>query len=102
MKFLVTGAAGFIAYHVSGHLLADDHQVVGIDNLSDYYDVSLKQARLDGLQAYKTFRFQKLDLADRQGISSLFASERFTRVIHLGAQAGVRYSLENPLAYGDA
>ncbi|MGL9774179.1 MAG: NAD-dependent epimerase [Sodalis sp. (in: enterobacteria)] len=102
MKFLVTGAAGFIGYHVSGRLLADCHQVVGIDNLSDYYDVSLKQARLDGLQAYKTFRFHKLDLADRQGIASLFASERFTRVIHLGAQAGVRYSLKNPLAYGDA
>ncbi|BAE74644.1 UDP-glucose 4-epimerase [Sodalis glossinidius str. 'morsitans'] len=102
MKFLVTGAAGFIGYHVSGRLLADGHQVVGIDNLSDYYDVSLKQARLDGLQAVKTFRFQKLDLADQQGIASLFASERFTRVIHLGAQAGVRYSLENPLAYGDA
>lgn len=76
--------------------------MVGIDNLSDYYDVSLKQARLDRLQASKTFRFQKLDLADRQGIASLFASEHFTRVIHLGAQAGVRYSLESPLAYGDA
>ncbi|OZI14571.1 protein CapI [Sodalis-like symbiont of Philaenus spumarius] len=102
MKFLVTGAAGFIGYHVSGRLLADGHQVVGIDSLSNYYDVSLKQARLDRLQASKTFRFKKLDLADRQGIASLFASEHFTRVIHLGAQAGVHYSLENPLAYGDA
>ncbi|MBT9433074.1 NAD-dependent epimerase [Candidatus Sodalis endolongispinus] len=102
MKFLVTGAAGFIGYHVSGRLLADGHQVVGIDNLSDYYDVSLKQARLDDLQVYDAFRFHKLDLADRQGIASLFANQRFERVIHLGAQAGVRYSLENPLAYGDA
>lgn len=102
MKFLVTGAAGFIGYHVSGRLLADGHQVVGIDNLSDYYDVSLKQARLDELQVYDAFRFHKLDLADRQGIASLFANQRFDRVIHLGAQAGVRYSLENPLAYGDA
>lgn len=102
MKFLVTGAAGFIGYHVSGRLLADGHQVVGIDNLSDYYDVSLKQARLDDLQGYDAFRFHKLDLADRQGIASLFAHQRFERVIHLGAQAGVRYSLENPLAYGDA
>ncbi|WP_074012749.1 NAD-dependent epimerase [Candidatus Sodalis sp. SoCistrobi] len=102
MKFLVTGAAGFIGYHVSGRLLADGHQVVGIDNLSDYYDVSLKQARLDDLQGYDAFRFHKLDLADRQGIASLFAHQGFERVIHLGAQAGVRYSLENPLAYGDA
>ncbi|CAK8740896.1 UDP-glucose 4-epimerase [Sodalis praecaptivus] len=102
MKFLVTGAAGFIGYHVSGRLLADGHQVIGIDNLSDYYDVSLKQARLNGLRAYDAFRFHKLDLADRQGIASLFADEGFERVIHLGAQAGVRYSLDNPLAYGDA
>lgn len=102
MKFLVTGAAGFIGYHVSGRLLADGHQVIGIDNLSDYYDVSLKQARLDGLRAYDAFRFHKLDLADRQGIARLFADEGFERVIHLGAQAGVRYSLDNPLAYGDA
>ncbi|WP_406705137.1 NAD-dependent epimerase [Sodalis sp.] len=102
MKFLVTGAAGFIGYHVSRRLLADGHQVIGIDNLSDYYDVSLKQARLDGLRAYDAFRFHKLDLADRQGIASLFADEGFERVIHLGAQAGVRYSLDNPLAYGDA
>lgn len=102
MKFLVTGAAGFIGYHVSRRLLADGHQVIGIDNLSDYYDVSLKQARLDGLRAYDAFRFHKLDLADRQGIASLFADEGFERVIHLGAQAGVRYSLDNPLVYGDA
>lgn len=102
MKFLVTGAAGFIGYHVSGRLLADGHHVIGIDNLSDYYDVSLKQARLDGLLAYDAFRFHKLDLADRQGVARLFANEGFDRVIHLGAQAGVRYSLDNPLAYGDA
>ncbi|MGP4123523.1 MAG: NAD-dependent epimerase [Sodalis sp. (in: enterobacteria)] len=102
MKFLITGAAGFIGYHVSGRLLADGHQVIGIDNLSDYYDVSLKQARLDRLWAYDAFRFYKLDLADQQGIANLFADEGFERVIHLGAQAGVRYSLDNPIIYGHA
>lgn len=101
MKFLVT-AAGFIRYHVSGRLLADGHQVIGIDNLSDYYDVLLKHTRLDGLREYDAFHFHKLDLADRQSIASLFADEGFERVIHLGAQAGVRYSLDNPLAYSYA
>lgn len=102
MKFLVTGAAGFIGYHVSERLLADGHQVVGIDNLNDYYDVSLKQSRLKRLEQYQAFCFYKLDLADRQGIADLFAAGQFERVIHLGAQAGVRYSLENPLAYADS
>ncbi|WP_413738745.1 NAD-dependent epimerase [Sodalis sp. RH21] len=102
MKLLVTGAAGFIGYHVSERLLADGHEVVGIDNLNDYYDVNLKQSRLDRLQETSGFSFQKLDLADRQGIADLFAREQFQRVIHLGAQAGVRYSLENPLAYADS
>ncbi|HEY0211295.1 NAD-dependent epimerase [Acerihabitans sp.] len=102
MKFLVTGAAGFIGYHVGRRLLADGHQVVGIDNLNDYYDVRLKQSRLERLQADAGFTFHKLDLADRQGMASLFAGEGFQRVIHLGAQAGVRYSLENPLAYADS
>lgn len=101
MKFLVTGAAGFIGYHVSEQLLKAGHQVVGIDNLNDYYDVSLKQARLDLLQD-TNFSFKKLDLADRENMAQLFADEQFDRVIHLGAQAGVRYSLENPLAYADA
>ncbi|KKZ16121.1 protein CapI [Serratia marcescens] len=102
MKFLVTGAAGFIGYHVAERLLAAGHQVVGIDNLNDYYDVGLKTARLDMLADKPGFRFIKLDLADREGMAALFAEHQFQRVIHLGAQAGVRYSLVNPLAYADA
>ncbi|MDR6350268.1 NAD-dependent epimerase [Pantoea sp. SORGH_AS_0659] len=102
MKFLVTGAAGFIGFHVSQRLLAAGHQVVGIDNLNDYYDVSLKQARLDQNTKHPDFIFVKMDLADRQAISSLFAEHAFERVIHLGAQAGVRYSIENPHAYAEA
>ncbi|BEN11523.1 NAD-dependent epimerase [Serratia marcescens] len=102
MKFLVTGAAGFIGYHVAERLLAAGHQVVGIDNLNDYYDVGLKMARLDRLTDKPGFRFIKLDLADREGMAALFAEQQFQRVIHLGAQAGVRYSLVNPLAYADA
>ncbi|MFU0757299.1 UDP-N-acetylglucosamine 4-epimerase [Serratia marcescens] len=102
MKFLVTGAAGFIGYHVAERLLTAGHQVVGIDNLNDYYDVALKTARLDRLADKPGFRFIELDLADREGIATLFAEHQFQRVIHLGAQAGVRYSLVNPLAYADA
>lgn len=102
MKFLVTGAAGFIGYHVAERLLAAGHQVVGIDNLNDYYDVTLKMARLELLSDKSEFQFIKLDLADREGMAGLFAEQKFQRVIHLGAQAGVRYSLENPLAYADA
>ncbi|AFP85727.1 nucleoside-diphosphate-sugar epimerase [secondary endosymbiont of Heteropsylla cubana] len=102
MKFLVTGAAGFIGYHVSIRLLNDGYQVVGIDNLSNYYDVALKKARLIELSTYKTFRFKKIDLVDRTSVISLFSGERFTQVIHLAGQGGVRYSLDNPLAYGDA
>lgn len=101
MKFLVTGAAGFIGYHVSERLLQAGHQVVGIDNLNDYYDVSLKQARLDLLSS-PAFSFHKIDLADREKMALLFADEQFDRVIHLAAQAGVRYSLENPHVYADA
>ncbi|WP_234096318.1 NAD-dependent epimerase [Citrobacter portucalensis] len=101
MKYLVTGAAGFIGFHVSKRLLEAGHQVVGIDNLNDYYDVSLKQARLE-LLAQPGFLFHKIDLADREGMTELFASEHFERVIHLAAQAGVRYSLENPHAYADS
>ncbi|AMO48178.1 DNA topoisomerase III [Enterobacter sp. FY-07] len=101
MKFLVTGAAGFIGFHVCGRLLQAGHQVVGIDNLNDYYDVSLKQARLDLLQS-PAFSFHKIDLADREAMSHLFASKKFDRVIHLAAQAGVRYSLENPHVYADS
>ncbi|KAB8147373.1 NAD-dependent epimerase [Raoultella planticola] len=101
MKFLVTGAAGFIGFHTSQRLLEAGHEVVGIDNMNDYYDVNLKQSRLDLLQS-PLFSFHKIDLADREGMAELFASEKFDRVIHLAAQAGVRYSLENPHAYADA
>ena len=96
MKFLVTGAAGFVGYHVSERLLAQGHEVVGIDNLNAYYDVNLKLARLARLEAQPGFRFLRLELADRAAMAELFERERFARVIHLGAQAGVRYSLENP------
>ena len=102
MKILLTGAAGFIGYHVAQRLLAAGHQVTGIDNLNDYYEVSLKQARLARLTPHGNFRFQQLDLADRSGMAALFAQGGFARVIHLAAQAGVRYSLENPHAYADA
>lgn len=102
MKFLVTGAAGFIGYHVAARLLNDGHQVIGIDNLNDYYDVAIKMVRLDLLVNKPKFQFIKLDLADREGIAAMFAKHDFQRVIHLAAQAGVRYSLENPFAYADA
>ncbi|MGA7507963.1 MAG: NAD-dependent epimerase [Erwinia billingiae] len=102
MKYLVTGAAGFIGFHVAERLLSAGHQVVGIDNLNDYYDVNLKLARLKLLEPHAHFTFIKLDLADREGIAQLFRDQAFERVIHLGAQAGVRYSLDNPLAYADA
>ncbi|HEJ8284436.1 TPA: NAD-dependent epimerase [Klebsiella oxytoca] len=101
MKFLVTGAAGFIGFHACKRLLQAGHEVVGLDNMNDYYDVNLKQARLDLLQS-PLFSFHKIDLADREGIAQLFAHENFNRVIHLAAQAGVRYSLEKPFAYADS
>ncbi len=102
MKYLVTGGAGFIGFHVSERLLAAGHQVIGIDNLNDYYDVNLKQARLDLLAPHSSFRFDKIDLADRNAMAELFAKEKFDRVIHLAAQAGVRYSIDNPHAYADS
>jgi UDP-glucuronate 4-epimerase len=102
MKVLVTGAAGFIGYHTARRLLERGEQVLGLDNLNSYYDPKLKSARLEQLQGYPGFRFERLDLADRSGVAELFARERFQRVVHLGAQAGVRYSLENPLAYVDS
>ena len=99
MKILVTGAAGFIGFHVSQALLARGDEVVGLDNLNDYYDPRLKAARLEIMQRHENFRFVKLDLVDRGGIETLFAAERFSRVVHLAAQAGVRNSIENPHIY---
>jgi UDP-glucuronate 4-epimerase len=102
MKILVTGAAGFIGYHTARRFLERGDEVVGLDNLNDYYDVRLKLARLENLGGLPGFRFVKLDLADRAGMAELFAREKFRRVVHLGAQAGVRYSIQNPLAYVDS
>src|SRR5262249_6768428 len=99
MKILVTGAAGFIGMHVAQRLLECGNEVVGIDNLNDYYDVRLKESRLAQLRAFSKFSFIKLDVSDNEGISSLFANGNFERVVHLAAQAGVRYSLQNPHAY---
>lgn len=101
MKVLVTGVAGFIGYHLADRLLQMGIEVYGIDNLSDYYDVSLKKARLEQLQPYANFAFQYLDLSDRSGMAQLFQVQTFDSVIHLAAQAGVRYSLENPWSYID-
>lgn len=100
-KILVTGAAGFIGFHVTQALLDRGERVIGLDNLNDYYDVNLKLNRLAQLER-PTFQFHKLDLADRQGIEDLFAQHQFDRVIHLAAQAGVRYSLQNPHMYVDS
>ncbi len=99
MRILVTGAAGFIGYHTAEALLRRGDEVIGLDNLNDYYDVGLKQARLDRLEGREGFSFHKLDLADREGMESLFSAQKPTRVVHLGAQAGVRFSLTNPHAY---
>lgn len=101
-SILVTGAAGFIGFHTSKRLLKRGDTVIGLDNLNDYYDVRLKEARLAQLTPHKNFRFVKLDLADREGMKTLFAESGVRRVIHLAAQAGVRYSLVNPHAYTDS
>ncbi|MFQ5588529.1 MAG: NAD-dependent epimerase [Nitrospiria bacterium] len=102
MHYLVTGAAGFIGFHVAKRLLAAGEDVTGLDSMSDYYDVQLKADRLKELENEANFRFVKCDLADRQNIEQLFENNRFDRVIHLAAQAGVRYSLENPHVYIDS
>jgi UDP-glucuronate 4-epimerase len=99
---LVTGAAGFIGFHVARHLLADGRDVVGIDNLNAYYDPKLKEARLAELARHDKFRFHKLDLNDRDGMAALFAGHRFAHVVHLAAQAGVRHSLSAPHDYIDS
>ena len=102
MKILVTGSAGFIGMTTALRLLARGDQVVGLDNLNDYYEVSLKENRLKRLTPHPNFRFVKMDVADRPGMERLFAEEKFDKVIHLAAQAGVRYSLKNPHAYVDS
>ena len=99
MKFLVTGAAGFIGFHTARRLCAEGHEVVGIDNLNDYYSVELKEARLAQLVGLANFRFQRLDIVDKDGLLRLFEAQRFQRVIHLAAQAGVRYSVDHPEVY---
>lgn len=99
---LVTGSAGFIGFHLSRRLLKEGHLVVGLDSVNDYYDVNLKWARLEQLKAFPRFDFHRLDLADRAGVESLFGSYDFDIVVHLAAQAGVRYSLRNPHAYIDS
>ncbi|TDF37274.1 NAD-dependent epimerase [Alteromonadaceae bacterium M269] len=105
MKVLVTGAAGFIGSHVSLYLLGRGDQVVGLDNINDYYDVNLKHARLKRIEEHENadkFSFVKLDVSDRAGMEKLFEEEKFDKVVHLAAQAGVRYSIENPHAYIDS
>ena len=99
---LVTGAAGFIGFHVAARLLADGRAVVGLDNLNGYYDPALKQARLDQLGKHRAFRFAKCELGDKQVVAALFAEHRFRDVVHLAAQAGVRHSLIDPHSYADA
>jgi UDP-glucuronate 4-epimerase len=102
MTVLVTGAAGFIGFSLASRLLQQGERVFGIDNLTPYYDVALKEARLELLKAHADFRFAPIDIADRAAIEGLFARERFDIIVHLAAQVGVRYSLEQPLAYVDA
>jgi UDP-glucuronate 4-epimerase len=102
MKILVTGAAGFIGYHLSERLLRAGSRVIGIDNLNGYYDVSLKEARLNRLRDRSGFLFEKIDIADRPAMENLFARHDFGRVVHLAAQAGVRYSIANPHIYIDS
>ena len=102
MKILVTGAAGFIGMHSTKKLLEDGHEIIAVDNLNDYYDVTLKENRLNALKDYKNFRFLKLDIKDQKSMIDLFKKELPARVLHLAAQAGVRYSIQNPYIYIDS
>lgn len=102
MKYLVTGAAGFIGSSVASKLCAAGHDVIGIDNINSYYDPNLKLSRLENLKPLKNFTFFKMDLSDKNAIAQIFQEHKFERVIHLGAQAGVRYSIDNPHAYLDS
>jgi UDP-glucuronate 4-epimerase len=102
MKILITGAAGFVGYHLAHRLLTDGETVYGIDNLNTYYDVTLKQDRLKQLQPFSQFTFEPIDLADRDALNGLFQKQSFDIVVNLAAQAGVRYSLDNPFAYIDS
>src|SRR5690349_10121817 len=102
MRILLTGAAGFIGSHTARRLLERGDEVIGVDNLNDYYDVTLKEARLGWLRKYERFRFEKLDVSDRPAMEEIFRRVQPERVVHLAAQAGVRYSLINPHAYTEA
>ena len=101
-KILVTGSAGFIGYHFTKSLLDDNYEVLGIDNINNYYDPALKQARLNNLKPYRNFSFEKIDIAEKEQLTKAFKTFKPEKVVHLAAQAGVRYSIENPYAYLDA
>ena len=102
MIILLTGAAGFIGFHAAKRLLSEGHQVIGVDNLNDYYDISLKQARLAELQRHENFEFHKVDISDHTALDAAASDKGITHILHLAAQAGVRYSLDNPRAYVQA
>lgn len=102
MNVLITGIAGFIGYSLAQRLVSEGFSVYGVDNLSDYYDVSLKKARLENLQTFRNLTFQRIDVCEREEIRNLFHAVQFDYVFHLAAQAGVRYSIESPFAYGDS
>ena len=100
-KILITGVAGFIGYHLAEKLLNNNYHIIGIDNLNDYYDPTLKKARLNNLNKFSNFEFQKIDFIQTNALTSIFKNNQFEQVIHLGAQAGVRYSITNPQFYID-